>query len=128
MTNRDIFESAVHMASELLQTGQNEDYEARSPYLIPLFCVRYESLDARYREAFGLEKRTVPISSFADPDEEFPLSSVFAAPAAASLASLLVIGENPTMSDRLEARARDVIEEIRACMPCQSHSITSVYG
>lgn len=128
MTNREIFISAVHLASELLQNGQNEDYELRAPYLIPLFCARYESLDSRYRQALGLEKRTIAISSYADPEADFPLSSAFASPAAASLASLLVIGENPAMSDRLEARAREVIEEIRASIPCQSHSITSVYG
>ncbi len=128
MTNREIFDSAVHLASELRQVGENADYETRAPYLLPLFCARYVALDATYRRAHGLAQQSAEVGVRLEATGEFPLSPIFAAPAAAALAALLVVAENPQLCDRLEQRSREAILEISRSIPCLTHPITSVYG
>ncbi len=105
MQNRDIFRAAIGLCGELLSAGHFEDYEERASSLLPLVIYHFGSKDRAWRKANQLEEQNEIPSALVSMDSPFPLSQVFATPAAAMLASLLVIGENPDMSRQLDELA-----------------------
>jgi len=127
LTNRDIYNSALRLASEVDTAGENQDYLERAGYLLPTVCVRCTALDAAYREATGGAKQVLPEDSAYRMDADFPLSSVFSAPASAALAALLVLEENPELSDRLNAYSEKILTEIRNALPLRKESIINHY-
>ena len=128
MTTTEIYDAALRMVGEVSDVGLNEDYKSRADYLLPAACAKSAGADRAFRLAHGLEPQTLPEGMCYEPGEVFPLSAVFATAVAAELASLLVLGESPAMSDRLHQRSQEAEEEILRSLPFRRESIVSVYG
>ncbi len=126
MTCNEIYTVALGMLCES-SGNDNSDYEERAPYLLASFCSACRALDARYRQANGLD--TAP--DFSDTcialNEDFPLHRVFSTPAAAYLAAMLVVDENEEMSDRFCALYSDSLSQIQATLPCKVEPIQNRY-
>ena len=127
MTNRDVFNAAISLCSELRSTGFHEDYEERAIDLLPLVIYHFLSKDRAWRDANKLEKQEEIPPIAISMDAQFPLSRIFATPAAAMLASLLVIGENPEMSDRLSELSLRSAKTIVLETPMISEKIAERY-
>ncbi len=128
MLCREIFDAAVAMAAE---DGSNEagiaDYLERAPYLLASFIGVAALLDTSYRTAEDLPAAEPFEGAQIALDATFPLSLVFAAPAAAYLAAMLVMEENEEMCDRLTSRYSDALAAIEASLPAKAERITDTH-
>ena len=129
MTVQEVYNAALTMACEGTEESGNEDYEARTPYLVAALCYRYSHLDVRYREAFGLEKQKLVDINHLPMAATFPLCDDFSPAVSTALAGLLVLSENPEMSERLLRLADTLIAELqsRIPIPSQKEHISQVY-
>ena len=128
MSNQEIYDAALHLICEDSQAAGNDDYQLRAPYLISAICHRYATLDAVYRQAHGLEEqKLLEINHYPLPTL-FPLSDAFAPSVSMAVAGLLVIEENPKMSDQLMNLADATISEIRNSIPFKKEKIQTAYA
>ena len=127
MTNQEIYDAALRLASETAALNANEDYEERAPYLIAMICHRYAALDRIYRQVHGLERQELLNITFFPFPTLFPLSEPFISPVSTALASLLILAENPQMSKSLADIENGMIDEIRRSIPFQKEQIVSRY-
>ena len=129
MTNQEIYDAALAMACEIEDdSGANEDYEARAPYLIAAICYRYAELDVRYREAKGLDAQRLLAINCLPLGATFPLCDDFAPAVSTALAGMLVMSENPEMCERLSTLSEDLTRELRARIPYQTEQIAQTYA
>ena len=128
MTNQDLYNAALRLASEVFAEGENADYAERAEYLLGVLCLRYASLDRDYRLANGMKEATLPTLPHLSLDTDFPLCEVFASPVSYALAALLVATESPALSDRMEHLADDALASIRQAIPFQNGRITDRYS
>lgn len=127
MTNLEIYDAALRLASEIPLSDTNEDYEARAPYLLAMICHRYAALDRVYRLVHGLEEQELLSITHLPLQIQFPLSEPFLAPVSTALAALLVLEENPQLSKSLAELEGEMIHEIREGIPFQKETIVSRY-
>ena len=127
MKNRDILNAAISLCGELRSSGFFGDYEERTTAILPLVISHFEAKDRAWRRANGLGEQTENPSSALSLDSEFPLSRLFETPAAAMLASLVVSGENPEMSDRLNDLSLRTAKTITLETPMISEKIAEQY-
>lgn len=127
MKNRDIYKAALHILAQPISDDENEDFEDRAPFLISAFCFDVIEIDSILRKILGLK----PIKEFnrvhLPLDEDFPLVDKLAHPAAKYLAAMLVIDENPELSDKLYEQYCDSISRLRSEIPCVIESIKNKY-
>ena len=128
MKIQEIYDGALRLAGEISLSGANEDYEERAPYLTAIICHRYGHLDRLYRKAHGLEEQNLlSLTKFPFP-ATFPLSDCFVYPISLHLAALLVLEENPDLSQHLTDMADHAVEEIRHSIPFCKEEIISHYA
>ena len=96
-----------------MQSEYIEDYEERAPYLLASVTYQTLSLDKKIRNAEGLGPagRFSPV--FLSLDLDFPLCDHLAFPAALYVASLLVIDEDPDLSDTLYEKYCDTVSSLQ---------------
>lgn len=124
-TNNDIYLSALALIDESAKKGDTLDLEERAPFIIASFCSTCKSLDKRLRERDSLEAQPKFSSVKLALESEFPLCDALSAPASAYLASMLVIDENPALSESLYDKYCDIIASIGA--ECSCSAISDVY-
>ena len=128
MSNQEIYDAALRLIGETSNLDFNEDYRDRAPYLISAVCHRYAALDALYRQAHGLDKqKLLEINNYPLPTL-FPLSDAFAPPVSMEVAGLLVLAENPKMSEHLTSWASNSIAELQRSIPFKKEKIQSAYA
>ncbi|MBE6538491.1 MAG: hypothetical protein E7671_03395 [Ruminococcaceae bacterium] len=128
MTNNEIYKAALHILAETSESADTSDYAERFPYILALFCGEAEDLDSKYRKAHGLPVRYGSMSIAAEPDEDFPLSDPFAHAALYYLSSMLVVDENPELSDKLFERYSARMADIYSSLPSELEKIKNVYN
>lgn len=131
MTIQEVFDAALAMACEVEGESANEDYKARTPFLVAALCYRHAPLDARYREVFGLEPQNLLATNYLPLGATFPLCDDFAPAVSTALAGLLTLSENPDMSEQLLSLSDNLIAELRGRIPptpYQKESITQMYN
>ena len=113
MKNREIYLSALRLLAQDADPKENEDYEERAPYLLASVTYQTLSLDKKIRNAEGLGPagRFSPV--FLSLDLDFPLCDHLAFPAALYVASLLVIDEDPDLSDTLYEKYCDTVSSLQ---------------
>lgn len=124
-TNNDIYLSALALIDESESKGDTADLAERAPFILASFCSICRSLDKKLRVRDSLEPQPKFSSVRLSLDGEFPLCEVLSAPAAAYLASMLVIDENPALSESLYDKYCDAIATIGA--ECSCSAISDVY-
>lgn len=128
MTNRSIYDAALRLVSEVDLPSTNADYEERAQYLLPVVCHGFAALDRALRASTDRTSQVFPTDAVYQLDGSFPLSDAFLSPASALLASMLVIEENPELSDRLERMSRNMTDSLRASIPFSLETIVNRYS
>lgn len=124
-TNNDIYLSALALIDESASKGDTADLEERAPFILASFCSTCKTLDKKLRARDLLEAQGKFSSVKLSLENEFPLCDTLSAPAAVYLASMLVIDENPTLSESLYDKYCDAIATIGA--ECSCSAINDVY-
>ena len=124
-TNNDIYLASLALIDESAEKGDVSDLAERAPFIIASFCALCRALDKKLRTRDSLEEQTKFSSVKLELDKEFPLCEALTAPAAAYLASMLVIDENPALSESLYDKYCDEIATLGA--ECQCEAISNVY-
>ena len=130
MTYYDILDSAIAAVCEdVTSSYATEDYSSRAQFILAGFVVQYASLDAVWREAHGMEPKTIDTNiAMISPRDEFPLCDIFAPIATNYLASALIIDENEEMSDKFFDRYVTGMIDIRNAIPAKQAPIIDRYG
>ena len=124
-TNNDIYLSALALIDESASKGDTADLAERAPFILASFCSTCRSLDKKLRLRDSLEAQGKFSSVKLSLENEFPLCDALSAPAAAYLASMLVIDENPALSESLYDKYCDAIATSGA--ECSCSAISDVY-
>lgn len=124
-TNNDIYLSALALIDESETKGETNDLKERAPFIIATFCATCRVLDKKLRERDSLDSQKPFSSVKLSLDGEFPLCEALSAPAATYLASMLVIDENPSLSETLYDKYCDSIATLGA--ECSCSAISNVY-
>ena len=127
MTNKEIYNSALHLLAETDEMAATSDYEERFPYILALFCNETEELDRKYRLSRGLPLLPEHAYVAADPEEEFPLSDRFASAAVYYTAAMFIIDENPEFSDKLFEKYTARMTDIGSSLSCGKGKIKNIY-
>ncbi len=131
MLCKNIYKKALRLIGEIRpDEARTEDYLERAPYILANAVADLGRLDIFYREALGLEAQTIkegtelclPLS------ETFPLSKRFVGAASAYLASLLLIDENPSLSDKLYDNFCVSVTAITEEIPAERQRILDMYS
>lgn len=101
ITNKDIYNNALVHIGESANGEFTSDYEERAPYLIASFCSLAKSVDKLIRTAESLGKQPSFSPVFIALETTFPLSEQLCPAAAYYVAAMLVIEEDPKLSDTL---------------------------
>ena len=128
MKNREIYEAALVKLDEPLNEGENPDYDERAPFLIAQFCRLANEVDAKYRVAYGMEKRKGKILVCPELDDEFILCDAFIAPAISYLAAELVQRSDEALSERFTDEWTDCMATIECTLPMALESISDRYA
>lgn len=124
-TNNEIYLLSLALIDESQSKGDTSDFEERAPYLLASFCSLCKRLDKSLRARDGLAEQAAFSSVMLPLENEFPLCDPLCAPAAAYLASALVLDENPALSESLYERYCDSIALLGA--ECSCSAISDVY-
>jgi hypothetical protein len=127
MLNKDIYDNALSILAESMVEGANTDYEERAPFLLAAFCTEALDTDTALRQALDESKAKAFNPVFVSLDDEFPLLARFSPAGALYLASMLVVDEDPDLSDRLYDKYSDAMSSICATLPAACESITDRY-
>ncbi len=114
ITNKDIYNNALVHIGESANGEFTSDYEERAPYLIASFCSLAKSVDKLIRstESLGNQPGFSPV--FIALDSDFPLSDPLCPAAAYYVAAMLVIDEDPKLSDTLYDKYCDSMAALAA--------------
>jgi hypothetical protein len=112
MTNREIYNNSLALIGESLNSEYVEDYEERAPYIIASVASHNLMLDRRIRAAEALSTAHSFSPVYLSLDLDFPLCDRLAFPAALYVASLLVIDEDPDLSDTLYDKYCDAVSTL----------------
>lgn len=129
MKNQEIYDAALHLASELTSTDQtvNADYRERAPYLLAMVCRQCEPTENACRTAKGKSAVVLPATLTYALTDSFPLSDALASAAAFGLACLLTADENPDLSADFRARFREQLASLTVALPMRPEPITDRY-
>ena len=112
ISNREIYNDSLALIGESLSSEYKEDYEERAPYIIASVASHNLMLDRRIRAAEALGEGNSFSPVYLSLDLNFPLCDRLAFPAALYVASLLVIDEDPDLSDTLYDKYCDAIASL----------------
>ena len=124
-TNNDVYLSSLALIDESEAKGDTTDLEERAPFIIANFCTLCKKLDKKIRQRDALEVQPSFSSVKLGLDKEFPLCEALCAPASMYLASMLVIDENPALSESLYEKYCDAVAMLGA--ECSCEEINDVY-
>ena len=99
MLNVEIYNAALALISQSIESTDIADYEERAPYLIASFCSTAKSIDADIRRAKKLESQTKFSPVCLELEKDFPLCDELAGAASLYVAAMLVIDEDEALSD-----------------------------
>ena len=127
MINKNIYDSALSLLSESVDSEDNEDLEERAPYLIAAFCSECSEIDERLRKSEGQKEAEDFNPVWMPLDARFPLVKRLAHPASLYLAAMLIIDEDPTLSDKFYDMYCDEISKIATSIPALLEPICDRY-
>lgn len=122
VTNRDIYNNSLALIGESLSGEYVDDYEERAPYLIASVAYQTLTLDKKIRTVDGLDAAESFSPVYLSLDLDFPLCERLAFPAALYVASLLVIDEDPDLSDTLYDKYCDSVSSLDAAYTVSADS------
>ena len=127
MTCKEIYDTAISLIAESRDPADTADYEERAPYLLAAFCAELADTDKRLRAYLGESEREAEETLYLRLDSEFPLLCKLSACAALYLAAMLVIDDQPDLSDRLYDRYCDSVCRISESLTGSCEKTTNKY-
>jgi len=127
MKNREIYELALSFLAESGDRTENGDYEERAGYLLSAFATEVLEVNRMLFEAEEGEA-VVSIPLYLSLDEVFPMHERFAAAAGMYLGAMLVLTEDPSLSETLFSRYCDAISSIISSLPMTVERVKDRYG
>ena len=127
MTNREIYDKAMHLLAQSTAIGENEDYLERAPYFLASFCTEAFETDKLLRNSIGANAISRIQKAYLSLDSEFPLSDRLATAASYYLAAMLTLDEDGELSDKLYDRYCDDMSTIRFELPSKLESVIDKY-
>ena len=124
-TNNDIYLSALALIDESSAKGDTSDLAERAPYIIATFCTTCKALDKKLRVRDSLEAQKAFSLVKLPLESEFPLCDSLISAATSYLAAMLVIDENPSLSESLYDKYCDSVATLGA--ECSCSPISNVY-
>lgn len=122
ITNLEIYNQALSIIGEMVSDSNDSDYQERSTYIIPTFCCTVKDLDKKVRIAEGADKQPSFSTVYMPLDSDFPLNDTMASSAALYLAAMLVLDEDPELSDSIYDKYCDCISSISASVDVYNNS------
>ena len=123
ITNKEIYNGALALIGELNGNYDCEDYEEHAPYLLASFCSLASDLDKKLREIDNLETASAFSHVFLSLDSVFPLCDRFVPLATMYLGAMLVIDDDPDLSDSIYEKYCDAISDISATIAAELEAI-----
>ncbi len=99
--NQEIYNNALALIAQDINGKDIDDLEDRAPYLIASFCCSAKNIDKSIRKDEGLDEQKNFSSVYLSLNEDFPLCSTLSSPAALYVAAMLMIDEDPDLSDSI---------------------------
>lgn len=127
MQNLEIYEHALALLSLTPSEEENSDLMERAPYHLAAFCSEAENMDLWLADAEGGDTDSSFNRICLPLQDRFPLCERLAPVAALYLASLLILDEDPDLSDRLYDRYSQAMADLRMGIPARVESITDIY-
>ena len=127
VTNREIYNNALSIIGQSIESTDIADYDERAPYLLASFCCIAKKLDQCIRKSEGLEKQERFSSVYLALENDFPLCEDLSATASLYIAAMLLADENEELSDKIYERYCDSISTLMATSSCSSESIVEKY-
>ena len=97
----DIYNKALSFMGDLNDPLGNFDYSERAPYIIASFCSNAKSADQSLRKINGLPAAPSFSRISLSMLESFPLCDELVHPASLYLAAMLIVDDNPDLSETL---------------------------
>ena len=123
-----IYDAALALLGEAPETERSLDYRERAPYLIAAFCCECASVDRDYRESH----RLAPQGDFSDVyvslDDDFPLCKRLVGAASHYLASMLVMDEDESLSEKLFEKYCDTLSRAVSEIPYVKGKTKAAYA
>ena len=113
----EIYDSALQLIGESPSSPTASDYEARAGYILANLTTILAPLDAQYLAANGTNGTPPVARSYVELTKFFPLTTSFAPASTFYLASMLVMGENEELSQRLYALYAEEIARFKTAIP-----------
>lgn len=114
MTNREIYQFALHILAQHQISEDTADFEERAPYLLAACCTESKELDTALRKSLGQVVVSTITGVYMDLDDTFPLLQSFAILSGFYLAAMLILDENSELSDKLYDHYCDGMASIQA--------------
>ena len=127
MTCKEIYDTAISLVAESRDPADTADYEERAPYLLAAFCSELKDTDQKLRTLSGDDESEFGDTLYLKLDSVFPLQSKLSACAALYLAAMLVIDDQPELSDRLYDRYCDSVCRITESISCANEKTVNRY-
>lgn len=130
MKCQDIYKAALRLIGENGREDRTADYLERTPYILANAVSDLKTLDGYYRKAHSLPERTeVPGTEVCLPlSEDFPLADRFMGAVSAYLASILLVDENTSLSDKFYDRFCMSVTAITGEIPAETEKILERYS
>jgi len=127
VTNRDIYNNALGIIGQSIDSADISDYEERAPYLIAAFCCIAKKLDKDIRKSEGLEAQSTFSPVYLALDGNFPLCETFSTTAALHVAAMLIADESEDLSDKIYERYCDSMSTLMASSTYSNEEIVEKY-
>lgn len=118
----------MRILAERVGEGLNEDYEERAPYILAAFCYESSEADAAYRKSHYLPAASAVSEVYLELSADFPCCERFSSAACTYLASMLVIDDDPELSDTLFDKYSEMMSSICSKIPAIVEPISDRYG
>lgn len=118
-TNQEVFRGALSVLGEP-DGNYCDDYEERAPYLIATFCSMTKDIDKGIRLIEGLEAGVKFSPVYLSLSDDFPLCDSLVPCASLYVAAMLVIDEDPELSDSIYEKYCDAISDLSAYVAASS--------
>ncbi len=127
VTVRDIYRQALAILGEAPDPDGEHEFAERASYLAAIFCSNTAEIDRDLRESHGYAPQPAFSEIYLELEDDFPLCRCFLSSAAYFVASMLILDENESLSDRLYEKHFDALSHAVSEIPYKKGKTANSY-